>query len=65
MVFWMSTLRGVESIGNQLRVLASFWDLRLILGLLAKNLVYPSLPQKLSMLLPLVVAHSCFGSHTR
>jgi hypothetical protein len=35
----MPTLRGVESIRNQLWVLASFWDLRLFLGLLANNLV--------------------------
>jgi hypothetical protein len=37
--FWMPTLRGVESIGNRLRVLASFWGLHLFLGLLANNLV--------------------------
>jgi hypothetical protein len=37
LVFWMLTLRGVESIGNRLRVLASFWDLRLFLVLLANN----------------------------
>jgi hypothetical protein len=35
-VFWMLTLRGIE---NRLRVLASFWDLRLFLGLLANSLV--------------------------
>jgi hypothetical protein len=37
-VFKMPTLRGVELIGNQLRVLASFWDPRLFLGLLANSL---------------------------
>jgi hypothetical protein len=42
-----------------------FWDLRLFLGLLANSLVQHSLPQKPSTLLPLVVAPSCFGSHTR
>jgi hypothetical protein len=39
LVFQMPTLRGVESIGNQLRGLASFWDLRLFLGLLENSLV--------------------------
>jgi hypothetical protein len=39
LVFWMLTLRGVESIGNRLRVLACFWDFRLFLSLLANNLV--------------------------
>jgi hypothetical protein len=39
LVFQMSTLRSVELIGNQLWVLASFWDLRLFLGLLANSLV--------------------------
>jgi hypothetical protein len=38
----MPTLRGVESIGNQLRVLANVWDLLLFLGLLANSLVYQS-----------------------
>jgi hypothetical protein len=38
-VFRMLTLRGVESIRNRLRVLSSFWDLRLFLGLLANSLV--------------------------
>jgi hypothetical protein len=48
LVFWMLTLQGVESIGNQLRILASFWVLHLSLCLLANNLVSPSLLQKLS-----------------
>jgi hypothetical protein len=39
LVFRMPTLRGVETIGNQLRVLASFWDLCMFFGLLANNLV--------------------------
>jgi hypothetical protein len=39
LVFRMPTLRGVELIGSRLRGLASFWDLRLFLGLLANNLV--------------------------
>jgi hypothetical protein len=39
LVFRMPTLRGVESIGNRLQVHASFWDLRLFLGLLANSLV--------------------------
>jgi hypothetical protein len=39
LVFRMPTSRGVESIGNQLRVLACFWVLCLFLGLLANNLV--------------------------
>jgi hypothetical protein len=39
LVFRMPTLRGVESIGNRLRVLASFWVLRLFLDLLANSLV--------------------------
>jgi hypothetical protein len=62
--FRMPTLRGVESIGSRLRGLASFWDLRLFLGLLANSLVQLSLPQKPNMLLLLVVAHGCFESHT-
>jgi hypothetical protein len=37
--FRMPTLRGDESIGNRLRVLASFWDPCLFLGLFANNLV--------------------------
>jgi hypothetical protein len=37
--FLMPTLWGVESIENRLWVLASFWVLRLFLGLLANNLV--------------------------
>jgi hypothetical protein len=37
--FWMPTLRGVESIGSRLRGLASYWDLRLFLDLLANNLM--------------------------
>jgi hypothetical protein len=61
----MPTLRGVESIGNLLPVFANFWDLSLFLGLLANSLVQLSLPQKSNMLLPLVVADSYFGSHTR
>jgi hypothetical protein len=60
----MPTLWGVKSIGNQLHVLADLWVLRLFLGLLANNLVWPSVPHKLSILLPLVVAHSWCGSHT-
>jgi hypothetical protein len=39
LVFRMPTLQGVESIGNRLQVHASFWDLRLFLGLLANSLV--------------------------
>jgi hypothetical protein len=39
LVFRMPTLWGVESIGNQLRVLANFWVPRLFLGLLANSLV--------------------------
>jgi hypothetical protein len=39
LVFRVPTLRGVESIGNQLRVLASFWVPRLFLALLANSLV--------------------------
>jgi hypothetical protein len=39
MVFQMPTLQGVESIGNRLWVLASFWDLRLFRGPLTNNLV--------------------------
>jgi hypothetical protein len=39
LVFRMPTLRGVESIGNRLRVLASLWVLHLFLGLLTNNLV--------------------------
>jgi hypothetical protein len=39
LIFWMPTLRGVESIGSRLRGLASFWDLRLFLGLFANSLV--------------------------
>jgi hypothetical protein len=35
----MPTLWGVESTGNQLRVLASFWVLHFFLGLLANKLV--------------------------
>jgi hypothetical protein len=65
LVFRMPILRGVESIGSRLRGLVSFWVPRLFLDLLANSLVYLSLPQKPSMLLPLVVAPSCFGSHTR
>jgi hypothetical protein len=44
LVFWMQTLRGVESIGSRLLGRASFWVPRLFLGLLTNNLVYPSLP---------------------
>jgi hypothetical protein len=39
LVFRMPILWGVKSIRNWLRVLASFWDFRLFLGLLANNLV--------------------------
>jgi hypothetical protein len=39
LVFRMPTLRGVESIGSRLLGLASFWDLRLFLGLLVNSLV--------------------------
>jgi hypothetical protein len=39
LVFQMSILRGVESIGSRLLEHASFWVLHLFLGLLAKNLV--------------------------
>jgi hypothetical protein len=39
LVFWMLTLRGVESIGSRLRGLVSFWVPRLFLGLLANSLV--------------------------
>jgi hypothetical protein len=39
LVFWMPTLRGVVSIGNQLRVLASFWVPCLFLGCLADSQV--------------------------
>jgi hypothetical protein len=39
LVFRMPTLWGVESTGNQLRVLASFWVLHFFLGLLANKLV--------------------------
>jgi hypothetical protein len=39
LVFRMPTLRGVESIGNRLRVLASFWVPHLFLGLLVNSLV--------------------------
>jgi hypothetical protein len=37
LVFRMPTLRGVESIENRLRVLASFWFPRLFLGILANS----------------------------
>jgi hypothetical protein len=39
LVSHMPTSRGVESIRNRLRVLASLWVLRLFLGLLGINLV--------------------------
>jgi hypothetical protein len=39
LVFRMSILRGVESIGSRLRGLVSFWVPRLFLGLLANSLV--------------------------
>jgi hypothetical protein len=39
LVFRMPTLRGVESIGNRLRVLANFWYPHLFIGLLANILV--------------------------
>jgi hypothetical protein len=37
LIFWMLILRGVELIGNRLRVLANFWVPRLFLGHLANN----------------------------
>jgi hypothetical protein len=57
LVFRMPILRGVESIGSRLEELVSFWVPHLFLGLLANS-------QKPSILLPLVVAPNCFGSHT-
>jgi hypothetical protein len=39
LVFRMSILRGVESIGSRLRGLISFWDLCLFLSFLANSLV--------------------------
>jgi hypothetical protein len=39
LVFSDANFVGVESIGNRLQVLTSFWDLRLFLGLLANSLV--------------------------
>jgi hypothetical protein len=39
LVYRMPTLRGVESIGNRLRVLASFWDPRLFLVPVANSLL--------------------------
>jgi hypothetical protein len=41
--------------------LVSFLDLLLCLGLLARSLASPNPPQKLSMLLLLLVVPSCFG----
>jgi hypothetical protein len=52
LVFRMPTLRGVESTGSRLWGLVSFWIPHLFLDLRANSL-------------PLVVAPSCFGSHTR
>jgi hypothetical protein len=63
--FLDANFAGCRDDRNSTWILASFWDLRLFLGLLAKSLVQFSLPLKPNMLLPLVVAHSCFGSHTR
>jgi hypothetical protein len=47
--------------GSPLRGLVSSLDLLLCLGLLASSLASPNPPQKLSMLLLLLVAPSCFG----
>jgi hypothetical protein len=64
MVFHMRILLGVSWIGSPLLGLASFWDLLWCLDLPANSqLLLNPLPRQ-SMLPPLVVSLSSFGSHT-
>jgi hypothetical protein len=53
-------LHIVASIANPLLGLVSFWDIHWFPGLLANSLALPSLPLRLSMLLPLAVVRNYF-----
>jgi hypothetical protein len=57
----MLILRDVAWSASLILGLVSFWGLRWFPGLCASSLAWLSLPQRMSMLLSLDIARSCYG----